>query len=134
MVIEMESTSTRRNVPATTALHPMVYAALVACTLWVVVAAWIFFAGSLYAGLQLAVAAFFAGMFLFTPFWLLRLSRSTSSRSLEFRDWADGDFETADGKIEARHAAAMVLIAPMAVAVGITAIGFVAWLAATGAI
>ena len=130
----MESVSLRRNVPAATALHPAVYAMLATCTLWIVAAAWIFFAGNIYAGLQLAVATFFAVMFLSTPLWLLRLSRRRQSASSEFREWANGEFEIADGRIEARHAAVMVLIAPVAAAVGLTAIGFVAWLAATGAI
>lgn len=130
----MEPVSVRRNVPAATALHPAVYAMLVACTLWVVAAAWIFFAGNIYAGLQLAVATFFAAMFLSTPLWLLRLSRHARPTSADFREWASGEFEIADSTIDARHAAAMVLIAPVAVAVGLTAIGFVAWLAATGAI
>ena len=130
----MESTPTRRNIRTATALHPAVYAMLVACMLWVLAAAWVFFAGSIYAGLQLAVATFFAGMFLLTPLWLVRLTRNARATTPSFREWADGEFEIADGRIEARHAAAMVLVAPVAVAVGLTAIGFVAWLAATGTI
>ena len=130
----MESASARRNIRAVTALHPAVYASLVACTFWILAAAWVFFAGSAYAGLQLAVATFFAGMFLLTPFWLLRLTRNARPTTPDFREWADGEFEIAEGAIAARHAAAMVLIAPVAVAVGLTAIGFVAWLTATGTI
>jgi hypothetical protein len=130
----MEPASMRRNVPAATALHPAVYVMLAACTLWMIAAAWIFFAGSLYAGLQLAVATFFAAMFLGTPLWLLSQSRRSRSDTPEFREWAEGEFELAESRIEARHAAIMVLTAPVAVTVGLTSIGVVAWLAANGVI
>jgi hypothetical protein len=130
----MEPASMRRNVPAATALHPAVYVMLATCTLWMITAAWIFFAGGTYTGLQLAVATFFAAIFLGTPLWLLRLSRRTRSAAPEFREWAEGEFEITGSTIEARHAAIMVLTAPVAVSVGLTSIGFVAWLAATGAI
>lgn len=130
----MTSSSKRRNVETATALHPAVYGALVFFTLWILAAIWLFFAGTAYAMMQLTVCTFFGAMFLLTPLWLYRESRRLPSKASDFRDWADREFEIADGAIEARHAVAMILSAPAAVAVGLTSIGVVARLAAIGAI
>jgi len=130
----MTSISKRRNVGTATVLHPVVYGALVFFTLWILAAIWLFFGNTAYAMMQLAVSTFFGAMFLFTPLWLFWETRAPGLRSPELRDWADREFEIADGAIEARHAVAMILSAPAAVAIGITAIGAVARLAAIGAI
>jgi hypothetical protein len=132
MEIIMRTTSPRRNVQVSTGLHPVVYAALAACTLWIVAAIWAFFARDLYSAVQLGVATVFAAMFLATPLVLSRLSGRRNGPTARFREWADGEMEIIDGTVEAKHAFAMVLTAPIACAVGITAIGLVAWLTAIG--
>ena len=128
----MRTTPLRRNVHISTGLHPFVYAALAACMLWIVAAIWAFFARDLYSVVQLAVASVFAVMFSATPLVLSRLSGRRDGPSPSFREWADGEMEILDGTVDAKHAFAMVLTAPVACAAGITVVGLVAWLTSIG--
>ena len=125
-------TTTRRNVQVSTGLHPLVYAALAVCLLWIVAAIWAFFARDLYSVVQLAVATVFAVMFLATPLVLARLSGRRDGPAPSFREWLEGEVEILDGTVDAKHAFAMVLTAPVACAAGITIVGLMAWLTAIG--
>ena len=130
----MEAALSRRNVKTATSLHPAVFGALVFCMLWSLAAIWLFFGTNTYTGLQLAVSTFFGVVFVIVPLWLLKLTKKRNPPAPAFGEWARGELEILSGTIDAKHAAAMVLIAPVAVTAGLTAVGFVAWLAATGAI
>lgn len=129
----MESPRSKRNVRIQTGLHPMVYAALAGCVLWIVAAAWFFFAGERYGAMQIAVVAGFAAAFLLTPLGLWKLSGARPIGD-SFRDWLDGEIELADGSLEARHALIMIMLAPVSGAAGITVVSLVAYLAAAGLI
>lgn len=129
----MEILRHKRNVRVNTGLHPAVYGLLAGCVLWIVAAAWFFFAVEPYGALQIAVVAFLAVAFLLTP---LVLARSSGARPGpgSFRDWLQGELEVADGSVSGETALAMILCAPVAGAAGITIVSFVAWLAAAGLI
>lgn len=122
----------KRNVALHAHLHKRVFAALAISVVWMVVACWAFFSQDPYTGLQVAVVTFFAAAFVMTPFCLWILSKKQGDSDLTYREWSKGELDLADGPIEAQHAAIMVMLAPLAGAVGITAIGFVASLAARG--
>jgi len=131
----MSENELRRNVPLHGALHPAVYAMMAGAALWMVVVSWLIFGGDPYNALQMAVVTGFALAFLVTPLVLNRLSRARRAPiGTRFREWLDHDFETNTGVVHSREATTMILVAPLAGAIGITAIGFVAWLAATGAL
>ncbi len=128
----MTAPAAKRNVRLHQSLHGSLYAALVLSVVWTVAACWFFFSRELYTGLQVAVVTFFAAAFMATPAALWRLSGQTRKGDLTLRQWCDGELDISGGPIEAKHAAIMILIAPMAAAAGITAIGFVAALASRG--
>lgn len=121
------------NRPSSRDLHPAVVQALIGTVLWLVAVLWIFFGGRLYTALQLAVVVFFAAVFIVTPWILARQAdRGPAPPRLAYRHWADGDFELFDGRTKARDAAITVMTAPLAVAVGGTALGFVAYAVRVG--
>jgi hypothetical protein len=131
----MSTSDLRRNVPQHADLHPRVYGMLAGSVLWMVLAAWLAFGSDGYTALQLVVVVGFALAFLLTPFCLSRLAPARAARdATPFRDWLDHDFETNTGTVRTRDAAVMILVAPLAGAIGLTAIGLVAWLAAAGAL
>lgn len=131
----MSENELRRNLPRHVALHPKVYGMLAGTAVWMVVACWLVFGADAYNALQLAVVTAFALAFLVTPLVLKRLSPAPRGQAeTPFREWLDHDFETNTGPVPAREATVMILVAPMAGAVGITGVGFVAWLASVGAL
>lgn len=123
-----------RNVPTESSLHPAVQRALIGCVLWIVAALWLFFGRDAYAGLQLAVSTFFCVMFVAVPMWMAKLTPAAASQPGQpsIREWASHEFETACGSVEGRDAIAMILLAPVAIALGITGVSLVAYLAAKG--
>jgi hypothetical protein len=127
---------TRRNIPTERGLHPAVYGALIGCTVWILAAFWIFFGHDTYTGLQLAVSTFFCAMFVGVPVCLWQISRAAASDAgrTKWREWASHEFETIYGPVEGGQAAVMVLLAPVAIALGITSVSLIAYLAARGVI
>jgi hypothetical protein len=131
----MSENNLRHNVPRHRALHPVVYRVMAGAAVWMVVVCWVVFGADSYTGLQLTVVVGFALTFLLIPYVLGRLSPAQRKQDKSsFHDWLGDEFETNTGDVRSRDAMVMVLVAPMAGAVGISAIGFVAWLAATGAL
>lgn len=122
----------RTNRARTTALHPVVYKTMIGCVVLLVGAAWAFLGREGDSALSAAVVTAFALAAVLTPLWLWRLSRRRAGARTSFREWTDSEFECADGRVEARDAAIMVLIAPLAVAVGLSALFVIALLVATG--
>jgi hypothetical protein len=100
--------------------------------LWIVAAIWACFARDLYSVVQLAVVTVFAVMFLATPLALARLSGRHDGPAPSFREWAEGEMEIIDGTVDAKHAFAMVLTAPVACAAGLTGVGLMACLTSLG--
>ena len=129
----MQASPALRNVRTVKEVHPAVYGLLAGCVLWIVAAAWFFFAADRYAALQLAVVAGFAAAFLITPLCLYRLSGKKAEAG-SFREWLDSEIELPDGTLPAKSALAIILCAPVACAAGLTAVSLVAWLAAGGLI
>jgi hypothetical protein len=119
----------RREQPATSELHPLVYIAAIALAFWYVVAVWLLFSGD-YAGLTLVV-----GMLVLVAvgipvlIWLTWRrflgAQATASECGTFREWCAAEMETAQGRISARDAAIQVLLPLAAVSFGITALGLI---------
>lgn len=132
----MDSSNSRRNAPIVKALHPWVYGLLAGSVLWIVLTAWLFFHGSGYAALQVAVVTGFAIAFVATPLALARLAGPDQGgpQGESFMDWCAAELDTVSGPVHGAHAAVMVLLAPLACAAGLTAISLIARLAAAGAI
>jgi hypothetical protein len=131
----MESNRSRRNVAVYRSLHPAVWAAMAGTVVWTVLAVWLIFGGTGDTALSLVVVTFFFAAFMGVPFVLWRASpRAKRVERTSFRTWLQGEFEADRGVISTRDACAMALLLPAAGAVGLTAVSFVAWLAARGAL
>lgn len=114
-------------------LHPVVYGLLIGSTVWVVLAFWLFFSHDAYTAFQLVIVTFFMAMFIGVPVAMVRTARKPAKpNQVSFGDWRAGDLQTYTGPVPAGQAALMVLIAPMAAVVGITAISAIAYMAAMG--
>jgi hypothetical protein len=126
------------NPPTTDQLHPFVYRALVFLAVWFVVAAWILFSWGGYIELDLGIVTVLVFMLIAIPS-ALQLIRRTSRPSgaaqggdRSFRDWISGDFDTSQGRRRSTSASLEILLPMAAAAVGLTAIGVVFDLTATG--
>jgi hypothetical protein len=127
------SSSARRNVAVHTMLHPAVYAAVVGCVIWMLLAAWYWFGNGSDVTLALAAVTGFSMAFVGIPIVIWRASSPAKrSRAAPLSEWMQGEFEGGSGQLHAWEAAIMVLLLPVASAVGLTAISIVAHLAASG--
>ena len=119
-------------------LHPFVNAAIVGLVLLFVVAVWVFFDSDGYAALLDAVVTGLFVMAIGIPFvlWLTwRRHRSVDAEDdarPAFRDWVAGDFDTWTGRVSGANATAEVLLPIAAVAIGMTVLGLVFHIVATG--
>jgi hypothetical protein len=131
---EMES-NLRRNVAVYSIVHPAIFAGAVWCVAWMLLATWYFFNNGSDVTLALLGVTGFSMAFVGIPAVLWRVwSRNNQRPALRFSEWIHGEIEVGSGRIEARDAAVMVLLLPVASALGLTAISFVAFLAANGAL
>ncbi len=89
-------------------LHPLVNMAIIGLVLMFVAAVWMFFDSGPYEA------------------WL-------DDSHLSFRDWAVGDFDTLTGPVKGANATVEVLLPIAAVAVGMTVLGLVFHIIASGA-
>jgi hypothetical protein len=121
----------RHNRPVSGALHPLVYKAIAGLVLWYVLSVWILFSSSGYTELLFAMVTVLFFMAVAIPFalWLVwrqdRESDMPRGEGNSFRDWAHGEFETWQGRLNGANAAIEILLPIMAVAFGITAFGIV---------
>ena len=131
----MSTHEDRRNIAVHRHLHPAITRAMVASVLWMVGAVWLLFDDGAGTTLSLIVVTGFAAAFVGTPFILWRASpHRTHKTEGRLSTWLDGEFEADNGRIGGRDAMAMALLLPVACAIGLTAISFVAYLAAAGAL
>jgi hypothetical protein len=65
--------------------------------------------------------------------WRRNADDARADSHLSFRDWAVGDFDTSTGLVKGANAAAEVLLPIAAVAVGMTMLGLVFHIIASGA-
>ncbi|HEY4344807.1 MAG TPA: hypothetical protein VGN05_10705 [Parvibaculum sp.] len=117
-----------RNTPTAPDLHPGVYVAALAGWVWLFGAFWATFGGEAEGAMMLGVDMVFLAVFFGTP-WLLK---RTADRFLDRRDEAGGfldflnmEMETLTGHVSGWSALIQVIIVPVALALGMTAIGFI---------
>ena len=127
----------RRDRPVSNGLHPYVYAAFAALTLWFVLAIWMSFAGDGYTDWLLVVVSAFLLIFVALPFVLSLVARDEADDGgprRSFRNWASCEFDTWQYRLKCRHAAIEVLLPVAAIAFGMTAFGVVLLLVSHGTI
>ena len=136
--------------PETDALHPRVYATIVALTAWFVLSVWLLFGTKSYESVTDTVITFFFVMAVGIPtaIWLTwrnhpeAHSHDAASSDLAVHDsapssfghWASGEFRTWTGGQKAWQAAIEILLPIAAVAFGITAFGLVYYLTSATAV
>ena len=119
-------------------LHPLVNIAIIGLVLMFVAAVWMFFdSGPYEAWLDVVVTGLFV-IAIAVPalLWLTWRRNADGARDdshLSFRDWAVGEFGTLTGPVKGANATAEVLLPIAAVAVGMTVLGLVFHIIASGA-
>jgi hypothetical protein len=128
----------RQNRPVWNDLHPLVYAAIVGLVLWFVASAWVFFGLWDDIRLLLVVVSGFFFMAVATPGMLWLVGRKYRDPDVGgkvlLREWAAGDFDTAQGRRNAADAAIEILLPIAAAAFGMTAMGIVFYVIASGSV
>jgi hypothetical protein len=126
-----------RQQPATSELHPLVYAAIVGLALWYVLSVWLLF-GAEYAGLPIVVGmlvlmATGVPLLIWLSWRRFMGADATRSQCGTFGQWCTREMEIGQGKISARDAAIQVLLPLAAVSFGITVFGLILAFSAGGA-
>ena len=134
----MAEHNVNQHSPISDGLHPLVNVAIIGLVLMFVVAVWMFFDSDAYeAWLDVVITGLFV-MAIAIPalLWLTWRRNADDARDdshLSFRDWAMGDFDTLTGRVKGANATAEVLLPIAAVAVGMTVLGLVFHIIASGA-
>ena len=76
--------------------------------------------------------AYVCSWLVFLPMILFRMGQQGAEESPSFGNWMHGQLDTASGPVDARDAAVAILLIPIAVAVGMTALGLIEFLTAEG--
>jgi hypothetical protein len=114
-----------------------VFAALAGVVLWMVIAAWVGFAGPGYANVALTVVTGLLVVAIAIPFVLWRMVRANDpdiAQPETFSDWQSADFETWQDRQKGRAAATEIILPIAAAAVGMTAFAIVFHFAAAHAV
>jgi hypothetical protein len=124
--------------PISDSLHPLVNMAIIGLVLMFVAAVWIFFASDPYgAWLDVVITGLFViAIAIPTLCWLTwrrNADGATDGGHPSFHDWAVGEFDTSTGPVKGASATAEVLLPIAAVAVGMTVLGLVFYIIASGA-
>jgi hypothetical protein len=134
----MNSSSDPDNPRATDQLHPFIYRALAGLAVWLVVAAWLLFSRGGYTELDLGMISVLVCILIAIPFVLWSIGRTARPVDAapegvrSFRDWISGNLDTSQGRRTSISASVEILLPIAAAAVGITLIGIVFDLTATG--
>lgn len=117
----------------TSGLHPGVYVALIALSLWFVVWVWSFLGGGETSYLLFVVSGFIGVVIALQLILSLvtRPSETTSQNTAaadakeppSLRDWLRGDFDIQDGPLSSAEAAIIILLPIAAAAIGMMAFG-----------
>jgi hypothetical protein len=116
----------------TSSLHPRVWAAMIALSLWFVVWVWSFFsAGAGVVGYLLFIVSGFIGVVVALVLTLSRGRRPTEIPNADtakddtpsFHDWVRGYFDTEDGPLSSADAATIILLPIAAAAIGMMIFG-----------
>ena len=133
-----EHSNANQDRPISDSLHPLVNIAIISLVLMFVAAVWMFFdSGPYEAWLDVVVTGLFV-IAIAVPalLWLTWRRNADGARDdshLSFRDWAVGDFDTLTGPVKGANATVEVLLPIAAVAVGMTVLGLVFHIIASGA-
>jgi hypothetical protein len=119
-------------------LHPLVNMAIIGFVLMFVAAVWTFFASNPYdAWLDVVITGLFViAIAIPALLWLTWRRNAVGARKdshLSFRNWAAGEFDTSTGSVKGANATVEVLLPIAAVAVGMTLLGLVFHIVASGA-
>jgi hypothetical protein len=116
----------------TSGLHPRVYAALIALSLWFVVWVWSFF-GAGVTDYLLFIVSGFIGVVVALVLILSSVRRPTEianssttkddNQPPSFHDWIRGDFDTEHGRLGSAQAATIILLSFAAAAIGMMVFG-----------
>lgn len=119
-------------------LHPFVYVALASLAVCLALAAWILFSRGGYVELDLGIVSVLFFMLIAIPSALFLIRRASGSSDSarggisKFRDWISSDFDIRQGRLKGIVATIEILLPMTAAVLGITAIGIVFDLTATG--
>jgi hypothetical protein len=137
---KLENNNHRR---ATRTVHPWVYAALVGLALWFMVSVWSF-AGTGVTDYLLFIVSGFVFVAVALPLILSRVRRTDDAadgdatrgdqRPSSFRDWAQSDFDTWQGRLSGMEAATQILLPVAAAAFGMMAIGIAFYIVEHGSV
>jgi hypothetical protein len=129
---DRNKTDNRAKRLVTSALHPRVWAAMIALSLWFVVWVWSFFsAGAGVVGYLLFVVSGFIGVVIALQLILSSVRRPTEipnpntakNDTPSFHDWIRGYFDTEDGPLSSAEAAIIILLSFAAAAIGMMVFG-----------
>jgi hypothetical protein len=117
-------------------LHPAVYKIMIACAFTMAAGVWLFAGGKGTYSLAFVAVGLFALVVAIVPSVLSRFARRRAPRpQLSLHDWRQGDLAVNDrDPIRAPAAAFLILMAPLAGAIGLVLLAVVARLATGGAI
>lgn len=117
-----------RNEPTAPDLHPGVYIAALAGWTWLFGTFWLTFGGQAEGAFMLGVDTVFLAAFFGIPYALKHTADHFLKRKTDWSGWADFlhmDMETFTGRVSGWSALIQVTLVPFAVALGMTAIGFI---------
>jgi len=120
------------NRPLWEHVHPAIRRIALGLIAWTIGAVWVLFSHSYYGPLLYGVVTLLVGIFVLLPIVLFRMARQGAEESPSFGTWMHGQLDTASGPVDARDAAIAILLIPIAVAVGMTALGLIEFLTAEG--
>jgi hypothetical protein len=106
----------------------MIYRGMIGLALWLVVAAWGFFADRSYIGLSLSVVTWLILVAVVLSSTLARIGRRDPRRarsSLPFRDWARSELGLWEGRIKGSAAITEIFVPLVAAVVGMTLLAIV---------
>ena len=133
-----EHVNANQDRPISDSLHPLVNMAIIGLVLMFVAAVWMFFdSGPYEAWLDVVVTGLFViAIAIPALLWLTWRRNADGARDdshPSFRNWAVGEFDTLTGPVKGANATAEVLLPIAAVAVGMTVLGLVFHIIASGA-
>ena len=120
----------RHNLPINDELHPRIYKAMLALTLWLVLSIWFLFDRGAYVGLILAMITVFFVIFAGIPAalwltWRRNAERDEQRDPQTYREWSSHRFATWTGRISGTEAATQILLPLAAVSIGMTIFGII---------
>ena len=133
----MAEHNVNQDSPISDSLHPLVNMAIIGFVLMFVAAVWMFFDSDSYgAWLDVVITGLFVIAIAIPALcwltWRRNADGATDEDHPSFRDWAVGDFNTLTGPVKGANATAEVLLPIAAVAVGMTVLGLVFHIIASG--